>query len=149
MGGFGFSRTYSSPYNAQPYYSQPYYSTSNDYPLTTSGYQDLSTGTPLIVQSQYPVSQAYATIAVSVPTPGTQVWFGDTLMAQQGTQRTYQSTLLDAGTTYAYTITARWMVEGKLVEQSRKIEVLAGKTSEVQFGSTHRELIPTPLTSGK
>lgn len=137
---------YSAPYTTStvltPCSGQTVY-----YPGTTSYSPSTTTYSPSELKPANYVQPSSATssnITVSVPTMETEVWFGDATTSAQGMDRAFVSPGLEAGQTYTYTIKARWLAEGKTVEQSRKIDVRAGQNTTVQFRSTGRELIPAP-----
>jgi len=126
----GYSQSYYAPaHNTQQYYQASPYTI-----IPTTYYETVPTVSSPVV----PVGQ-YATINVSVPKLDTQIWLGSTLMNQTGMERVYQSTPLEVGSTYTYTITARWMSGGKQVEQIRTVDVRAGKTSNVEFLAANRD----------
>lgn len=123
--GFGFGPAYS--YDYAPYSSlhipQPYV-----------------VAPPVALAPPQPI----AFIDVSVPTADAEVWLGSSSTTSKGLTRHYESPPLEPGQNYTYTITAKWLVDGKPVEESRDVSVSAGKTSSVDFRQPRRELIPLP-----
>ena len=140
-GAYGYSQSYYSPYS----YSQSYYFETAPRYSVVPATDFIPVPTTLIPAPQANLAdQPYATITVTVPTLDTQVWFGSTLMTEQGMPRVYQSTPLEVGSTYTYSIKARWMVGGNAVEQMRRVDVKAGKNSAVDFQAVNREYAPAP-----
>jgi len=83
-------------------------------------------------------------MTVVVPTANAQVWFGDTLTTQQGTERLFHSPALEPGKNFTYTIKARWMENGKAVERDRQVNVQAGQKITVNFRDSPSETAPAP-----
>ena len=54
---------------------------------------------------------------------------------QTGTDRTFESPPLEAGVRYTYTVTARWVERGQVVEVSREVTGTPGEVVRVDFGS--------------
>jgi uncharacterized protein (TIGR03000 family) len=79
-----------------------------------------------------PSAVAPATIDVHVPT-NAEVWFDDTPTDQAGEWRTFTSPPLRPDQVFYYKVRARWNDNGKTVEETRMIEVSAGKTTTVDF----------------
>jgi uncharacterized protein (TIGR03000 family) len=123
------------------YYPTPSYSTA---PATY--YQSAQ---PVVVPYVEPVQniRQYALIKVMVPTSEAQVWFGNTLMTQQGMDRLFHSPELAADKQFSYSIKARWMQDGQPVEQTRQISVRAGQTSTADFRSISSEIVPLPVST--
>ncbi len=62
-----------------------------------------------------------------------QVWIEGQPTRQTGPQRAYSSPPLEAGKTYLYEIKARWIENGKPVEQTQTIALRTGSQSQVKF----------------
>ena len=108
----------SSPYYSTPYYGPRYYSS----PYAQSYYY-----TPASTQND-----TSATVQVHVPA-NAQIWFDDAPTQQRGESRSFYTPPLDSGKTYHYTLRARWDDNGKMKEKTQKIEVRAGKQTDVDF----------------
>jgi uncharacterized protein (TIGR03000 family) len=83
----------------------------------------------------HPVPEAAtrpAVICVAVP-PEAEVWFEGNKTVQAGRERTFQSPPLAAGSSYVYTVRARWKQDGKEVDQVQAVGVQAGQTARVSF----------------
>jgi uncharacterized protein (TIGR03000 family) len=63
-----------------------------------------------------------------------KLWLNGRLTTSTGAEREYLSPELEAGTTYAIEVKARWMRAGRAVEQTRQIQVRANKSATVHFG---------------
>jgi uncharacterized protein (TIGR03000 family) len=88
-----------------------------------------------------------ARIHVRVPA-NAQLWVADALTTQSGAQRDFHSPALTPGRTYVYVIKVRWVQDGQTIEQTRRVEVQANKTTNVNFlparttGSRGQEVSP-------
>ena len=83
--------------------------------------------------SSYAANQSMsAMIDVQVPA-NAKVWFDGTPTQQTGATRAFVSPPLDANSTYSYTVRAQWDDNGKMKEETRRVEVRAGQTSTVDF----------------
>lgn len=148
---------YSPGYSS--YYSYPSYST-YDYGTPTY-YGDTQYYSSVPQNSYYSDPQSYggqyayggqtmmsnpndAMFTVRVADPNAQIWFQDYHTQQRGTVRHYESGALDPNSTYTFTVRAKWMENGKQMDQTRHINARAGQSQTVTFGSTMgREQIPT------
>ena len=134
---------FQNSYRNGRYYGTPtpgyYNGATPDYYNSTSGYytvpQTLGTTPPIPTQPTYAPAEVsqIATLAVQVPSADAQVWLNDTLTAPQGMDRQFQSPPLDPAKNYTYTVKARWMVDGKVMEKTRDVKAEPGKTSTVSF----------------
>lgn len=77
--------------------------------------------------------QNRAYITVKVPTTDAQVWFAGTTTDATGTERLFNSPVLEAGQTFKYAIKASWTIDGKTKEQTRDVEFRAGQSKTVDF----------------
>lgn len=66
-----------------------------------------------------------AFVQVLVPT-GAELWFDDWRSSQQGEVRHFTSPRLAPSAKYAYRVHARWMENGRRVDETRKMVVQAG-----------------------
>jgi uncharacterized protein (TIGR03000 family) len=73
------------------------------------------------------------TVEVRVPTPATEVFVEGSRTRSAGTTRTFISPNLEPGIRYTYEIRARWIQDGKEVEQTRRVPVRDGDRVEVDF----------------
>jgi len=73
-----------------------------------------------------------AQVRVIVP-PDAKVWFAGQETTQTGTEREFSSPALTPGKSYYYEVRARWMQNGKPVDQTRRVKVLPNQTTTVAF----------------
>jgi uncharacterized protein (TIGR03000 family) len=73
-------------------------------------------------------------LAVKVP-PAAEVLVDGRTTAQTGADRTFESPPLAAGQSYRYTVTARWVEDGRAVEASREVSGAPGEVVRVDFGA--------------
>lgn len=132
-------------------YAPGYYQTTPNYAVNPPSYYyaapSVQTSMTRVDQSYYSGPQAAqqsVILTVVVPTADAQVWFGDTATTQQGTQRLFQSPALEPGKNFSYTIKARWMDNGQVVDRERKLSVQAGQRVTVNFRDTAAEPAPAP-----
>jgi uncharacterized protein (TIGR03000 family) len=84
-----------------------------------------------------------ASFTVRVPDPNAEIWFQDYKTQQRGTMRRFESEALDPNSTYTFTVRAKWMQNGKQMDQTRDIHARAGQNQMVDFGTQTREQIPS------
>src|SRR5262249_59071940 len=75
---------------------------------------------------------AVAYVVVTLPEDA-QLYFDGSLTTQVGDTRTFVTPPLQAGSTYSYQLKAEALRGGKVVSQSRKVEVKAGQTTRLSF----------------
>jgi uncharacterized protein (TIGR03000 family) len=80
-----------------------------------------------------PADGKAAGFVVRLPDPNAQVWFDNYATKQQGNVRGYVSDNLEPNRTYSYHVRARWMDNGRPVEQTRDVTVRAGQQVSVDF----------------
>ena len=80
-----------------------------------------------------PAAGGCLTLAVKVPHPAAEVRVDGRPTTQTGTDRTFDSPPLEAGQSYAYTVTARWVEKGQVVEVSKQVTGAAGEVVRVDF----------------
>lgn len=73
-------------------------------------------------------------ISVQVPQPAAEVFVDGKKTAQTGTDRTFESPPLEGGKSYRYTVTARWVEGGQVVEASKEVTGAPGEVVRVDFG---------------
>jgi len=111
-----------------PYWSGPRYTPSNY--LSYSSY-----GVPSgYFMPRVPATEEWvASIQVQVPA-NAEIWFDNSKTTQTGEMRTYVSPPLENGKTLAYVVHARWTdASGKVVDQTKRVEVQAGQFSSTDF----------------
>lgn len=136
-GGYGNSYYGSNLYGGSyypGYYGNTYYgnSYSPGYYSTPTYYVD-----PVVQASGTDYRQSFSTdpnvstVTVRVPNADAQVWFDDTATTQRGTERVFHTPALQqAGT---YTVKARWIDNGRTVDQQRTVQVQPGQSTVVDF----------------
>jgi uncharacterized protein (TIGR03000 family) len=144
-GGLGYSPYYlGSGYG----YSPSYYYTTPSYGVIPMTYAQPA---PMqIRQSYYPVPTTVlqsVSVTVLVPAADAQVWFENRATSQQGTERLFESPLLEPNHNFTYTIKARWLENGKAVDGERRVSVQAGQSVTVNFRESSGESVPPPLPS--
>lgn len=75
-----------------------------------------------------------AYLRVRVPADAV-LWIDGDPTDQKGAERTFATPELEPGKVYVYEVKARWAQGGQPVEQTLQVEVRAGRTSTVSFGS--------------
>src|SRR5262249_7084220 len=76
-----------------------------------------------------------AQVVVRLPDPNGEVWFNGQKTGQTGTARSFTIPPLEPGHTYTYDISAAWHQDGRLVTQTRKVEVSPGSAVAVDFST--------------
>jgi uncharacterized protein (TIGR03000 family) len=79
-----------------------------------------------------PSREAAAVLDVRVPA-NAELWFDGYKSKQTGPQREFQTPRLAAGKKYTYTVRARWVADGKPVEETRQISFTPGQQVKVSF----------------
>jgi uncharacterized protein (TIGR03000 family) len=123
--GYGLGSVYPPIYYGRlpSYYAVPYARTLPESYATYPRYRPIG-----------PTSAgASAIVRVIVPKPDADVWIGDVLMKQQGTERVYSSPPLERGQSYFYTIRASWMEDGKELIREKTVPLVPGKEALVTF----------------
>ena len=87
---------------------------------------------------------ATATVQVSVPVASAEFWFNGAKTQTTGLKREFVTPELPPGQTYAYEVRARWVVNGKEFDQTRKMNVQAGGKTVLNFAADAREQLPAP-----
>jgi uncharacterized protein (TIGR03000 family) len=150
-GGFGYSYataySYSLPFTNNGFSSPwvyPYDWTStpwNGYsypgrPLFNKAPSFFAVSAPMDLQPVPPASalSTPAPVVISVHVPAeAELWFDGNKTQQTGSDRTFQSPPLAAGKAFNYSLRARWMEDGKAVEQVQIVKVQAGQQAGVTF----------------
>jgi uncharacterized protein (TIGR03000 family) len=122
--------TYPHQWPFFPYYANPYYvggkyrygAYTRDWVLQLAPVPD-GPVTP---------AQLCAVVLVTVP-EGAEVWFDGNPTRQTGAERKFSSPPLEPGNAYHYEVRARWLVNGKPVEQTQVVGVQAGENHHIVF----------------
>jgi len=119
---------YASGYSGYYYPSPAYYGDEyvpSDATITRSGYYAPST-------DALAASDNRARIHVRLPADAT-LWVDGDATQQAGAERDFTTPPLTPGTTYQYTLKARWMQGNDPVEKTMKVDVRANETSQADF----------------
>jgi uncharacterized protein (TIGR03000 family) len=150
-GGWGYYPGYYSPYYSSPYgyYSYPYnswygYPYPGYYPYRNYSWSYYPSSSDNYLNRPYPASsyiyqpaaeptntEQPVMVRVRVPADA-EIWLNGTKTTATGPVRDFVSPRLEPGN-YEYEIRARWMQNGRPVEQTRKITVRPGERREVDF----------------
>lgn len=74
-------------------------------------------------------------LSVRVPESAAEVLVDGKKTQQTGTDRTFESPPLEAGKGYEYTVTARWVERGQVVEVTKVVSGAPGDVIRVDFGA--------------
>ncbi len=80
----------------------------------------------------YALPDLQAQVEVQVPADA-ELWFDGHQTRQSGPTRSFHTPPLEKGQGYHYTVKARWMEDGKPVEQTQNVRVSAGSLVQVVF----------------
>ena len=131
---------YGAGYNSVPYTYEPsYYETSPIVQGPATEVRQSFYNEPSASQSQ-----RIATMVVLLPRADAKVWFDGSATSQQGMERSFYSPPLDPGSTYTYTIRARWMENGQPIERERRVNAQPGRSVTVSFRGDSAENLQTP-----
>ncbi|MCI0702955.1 MAG: TIGR03000 domain-containing protein [Planctomycetia bacterium] len=72
-------------------------------------------------------------LSVKLPQPAAEVLVDGVKTVQTGTDRIFESPPLEAGRTYKYTLTARWVERGEVLEVTRIVTGTPGEVVRVDF----------------
>jgi len=87
-----------------------------------------------IPQEPPPVQRAENTAEVTVVVPeGAELWFNGAKTSQPGAQRKFVTPALTPGEDFTYALKARWIQDGRPVEQTRSIHVQANSSQVIDF----------------
>jgi len=139
-GSYGYGRPYYGSYYGG-YYGNGYYST----PSYT--YTEPYSSTSIPQTSYYPptISPNSVSFMVRLPDPNAEVWFQDHQTQQKGTVRVYQSDNLDPSSSYNFQIRARWMQNGKVMDQTKQVSARPGQQYTVDFMSEAVPNLPSSI----
>jgi uncharacterized protein (TIGR03000 family) len=85
-----------------------------------------------------PALGSTARVTVYVPDPNAELWFNGTRMEEQGTTRSFTTPPLSADQDYHYSVRARWMDNGRPIDMTRTVPVMAGQQARVDFRAAGR-----------
>jgi len=87
-----------------------------------------------IPQEPPPVQRTENTAEVTVVVPeGAELWFNGAKTSQPGSQRKFVTPALTPGEDFTYALKARWIQDGRPVEQTRSIHVQANSSQVIDF----------------
>ncbi len=87
-----------------------------------------------VPQEPPPVQRNENTAEVTVVVPeGAELWFNGAKTSQPGTQRKFVTPALTPGEDFTYALKARWIQDGRPVEQTRSIHVQANSSQVIDF----------------
>jgi uncharacterized protein (TIGR03000 family) len=143
--GLGYGGYYPSYYGGYPYSSYGY-DTGVSYIggsslYTTPGITGYSSAYPPIQQQQVAPKDDAAHLLVMVPEDA-ELWFNGSTTTQKGTQRVFASPPLTPGKRYTYEIKARWMRDGKPVEEVRTVHVQANGWQQIDLTKQEPPAVP-------
>jgi uncharacterized protein (TIGR03000 family) len=131
--GYGYYPYYD--YDVAPYYYPPavgsYYQPPPVGATAGTGYQ-----------ANYPPTAPTdnsAVVEVRIPV-GAELWFDGAKTRQQGPTRLFNTPPLTPGAVFTYQVRASWSENGQLVNQTRTVQVEAGRRSVVDFTATLSEI---------
>jgi uncharacterized protein (TIGR03000 family) len=118
--GYGYYNDYPSYYDSGRYsYYPPLASVTDSAPPAAAALP-----TP-------PPDQAY--IRIVVPDPNAEVKLEGQAMTTLGQDRMFSSPKLEPGFNYNYTVTASWLQQGRLVQQTLQVPLAPGRVSLADF----------------
>jgi uncharacterized protein (TIGR03000 family) len=82
-------------------------------------------------------------LSVKVPQPAAEVYVGGVRTAQTGTDRLFESPVLEAGKEFRYEVTVRWVESGATCEKKKVVTGTPGEVVRVDFTA------PDVVVSGK
>jgi uncharacterized protein (TIGR03000 family) len=127
-GGYRNGGYYSPSYSDWGYSSPSYgYPSAGSYPSTSFYYG------PSSAPSRPTLSPNQALLEVILPDADAELFVQDQPMSQLGTQRSFYSPELTEGKTYTYTVVMRRDVNGRAVDETKKVDVRAGSRVVVDF----------------
>ena len=88
---------------------------------------------PPPIQQQQATPKGDAAHVLIIVAEDAELWFDGTATSQKGRQRVFFSPPLTPGKDYTYEIKARWMQDGKVVEEVRSAQVQASAWQQIDF----------------
>ena len=137
--GYGYSYPSSTYYYSAPAVTYSYPSTTyQSAPATTYSAPAPSYGSSAIVgassASSASRSRDTAHLRVHVPDPTAQVWVNDAPTQQRGMERVFETPPLSSDRTNTYEIRAKWLEDGRTMEQTRTVRLQPGAQEVINFG---------------
>ena len=134
--GLGYSPGYAYYYPSYSYgnpWSYPTTGTTDYYTAPASSYRYGSTDT----SGYYSAAPSANTVKLNVRVPDSdaQVWVEGELTRQSGRTREYTSPPINPDRNYVYEVRARWMENGRTMDQTKRLPVRANDTLTVDFGA--------------
>jgi uncharacterized protein (TIGR03000 family) len=146
--GWGYPRYswggYYAPsyYSAWPYYSAGPYYYSYSAPLYTDYYAAWPNA--VVPSTGIPASTGMERAYVHVRVPAdAQVFFDNTPMTEKGVDRRFVTPPLDTSRNYSYQIKAKWTENGNPVEDTRTVQLIPGRSVDVDFTSSTSNVLQT------
>jgi uncharacterized protein (TIGR03000 family) len=147
--GYGYAGASRTPYlnnpygGENPYWGHPYIGRGYGY---EEAYNSWIASPVVVYPSIQPTYASFyrepprneALIDVRIPA-NAELWFSGEKTSQTGELRSFISPELTTGKDFFYTLKARWIQDGKPVEQTRRIRVSAGAQANVDFFRAEQE----------
>jgi uncharacterized protein (TIGR03000 family) len=140
--GYGYGPGVSIGIGSYPAYGYPNYGYAPSVQYVTPSYYYTPSTTivtpaqtydPNVSQASFTQPDDRAHLDVRVPAADAQILFDGDPTRQQGMDRVFVSPPLTPGKSFTYNIEARWMENGRMVNQSRAVTISAGQTATVDF----------------
>ncbi len=130
---YGMTRTQGPSYYAAPdYYSGS--TLTNGYGVGTGNPANYSYGADYTYGASFgSTGNAPVHVNLRLPDPNAKVWINGQATQQEGTWREYVSPPLDPSRNYRYDIRARWVENGRDMDETRTTPVQAGGVATVDF----------------
>jgi uncharacterized protein (TIGR03000 family) len=128
-----------------PWLNTPGYGGSSGLSLSTARRSRLPSGPPHAVIERLPPgptmpvapvdkSGGGVVLSLRLPQPAAQVYIDGLLTIQTGTDRIFETPPLEAGKSHAFTVTARWIEGGQVIEMTKTATGTPGEVVRVDFG---------------
>jgi uncharacterized protein (TIGR03000 family) len=114
---------------AQSYYGLPAYTAA---PAGISYVAYAGRGSAATAPVAYMVPDQPATVEVHLPADA-ELYFDGHRTTKKGSDRVFHTPALEKGKSYHYDVRARWIEDGKVVEQTQRVGVYAGAQEAVVF----------------
>jgi uncharacterized protein (TIGR03000 family) len=131
------------PYTGGPPYPYRYDIVNPAYllPCRPPGYSIKAMAKDVILPPLNEINGLAAVIDVKMPCFG-ELWVDGVPTEQLGTDRLFRSPPLEKGSDYVYVLRARWIEEGKLIEQTQQVRVRSGDCVQIIFPKPAASLQP-------
>jgi uncharacterized protein (TIGR03000 family) len=134
--GWGYSPGYAY-YYPRDWYGNPWSlpgTVTTDYAAPTTPYRYGSTDTSGYYTSGGAASNTVK-LNVRVPDPDAQVWVEGQLTQQRGRTREYTSPPINPDRNYVYEVRARWVENGRTMDETKRLPANANDSLTVDFGA--------------